>query len=171
MSDDQAEHPQSDKAQRKVLLQKWVNDAATEAAFALQLVQDCRKAKSELEAIQPSLVHYRHRMRMWRTKATAVGELESMVSHVSDALFQQQTEWGTLPLTKGDVLVMQNDLALLRQSRSEMMAELASLNSDLTNRQQTLIGHLANSLAWVSIALGVLSILLAALSVVIAFVR
>ncbi len=61
----------------------------------------------------------------------------------------------------GNVVATQNSLALLRESRSEMMAEIASLKSELTNVQQALIGNLANFLAWVSISLGVLSVVLA----------
>ena len=128
---------------------------------AVSLVQRCREVSAQLQCIRPTVIGYRARMRTWRAVAATVHDLEMKASSTSNGLIQLQAEWDTLPRTMGNVMATQNSLALLRESRSEMMAEIASLKSELTNVQQVLIGNLAHFLAWVSVSLGVLSLALA----------
>jgi len=128
---------------------------------ALSLGQKCREVSTQLQCIRPTVFGYRARMRTWQAVAATVHDLEMKTSSTSDSLIQLQAEWDTFSHTAGDALAMQNGLALLRESRSEMMAEIASLKSGLTNVQRTLIGNLANFLAWVSISLGAVSIIVA----------
>ncbi len=161
MSDGQTEQPESEKEERQRLQGDWANRVGAILPAAVELVRRCREVSGQLQCIRPTVFGYRARMRRWQAVAATVHDLEMKASSTSDGLIQLQAEWDTLPRTMGNVLATQNSLALLRESRSEMMAEIASLKSELTNVQQALIGNLANFLAWVSISLGVLSVVLA----------